>query len=171
MARANLTKYLDGNSSACHNNLRLICLSFTGSCTIFAPSQEAWQKAEESDYSGPSRLVDVLSSFIYLGSVSQLSPVLELAHFVYKWNLNNDLHSPKNMSLTMLNNKTLHVGNDSTLTLIGEQGSAHVIGSAIKASNGFVYSIDQVLGVSQVSSSGKTIFSACATGRAKHCFV
>jgi hypothetical protein len=52
------------------------------------------------------------------------------------------------MTLTMLNNKTVHIVNNS-LTLEGEArlGSARVMGNVTVGSNGYVYAIDQVLGV------------------------
>jgi len=65
------------------------------------------------------------------------------------------------MTLTMLNNKTVHIVNNS-LTLEGEArfGSARVLGNVTVGSNGYVYAIDQVLGVplaSDDSLSKKTI--------------
>jgi len=112
LSEANLTKYLQED------------------CTFFAPTRTAWENAEASDYSSsPLRLVNVLSSFIYVGPPPSLTP---------------------NTNLTMLSNKTLHIGNDSTLTLLGEKGEARIVGSAIKASNqGRVVQINQVLGVNQ----------------------
>jgi hypothetical protein len=52
----------------------------------------------------------------------------------------------------MLSNKTVHVLNNS-LTLEGEAqlGSAHVVGHVTDGSNGYVYTVDQVLGVALAS--------------------
>jgi uncharacterized surface protein with fasciclin (FAS1) repeats len=117
------------------------CLSENCQYTIFAPSQEAWGKADKSDYSRTTELLaSILKSHIYPHPLVALS---------------------QNMSLTMLNNKTVHIANNS-LTLEGEArlGSARVMGNVTVGSNGYVYAIDQVLGVplaSDDSLSKKTI--------------
>ncbi|ELR16175.1 fasciclin domain containing protein [Acanthamoeba castellanii str. Neff] len=100
--------------------------------TIFAPSQEAWEKADESDYGRTTaRLASVLKSHIYPAPLPALS---------------------QNMTLTMLSNKTVHIVNN-TLTLEGDArlGSAHLLGSVTAGSNGYAYAIDQVLGVALAS--------------------
>jgi transforming growth factor-beta-induced protein len=117
------------------------CLSENCQYTIFAPSQEAWGKADKSDYSRTTELLaSILKSHIYPHPLAALS---------------------QNMTLTMLNNKTVHIVNNS-LTLEGEArlGSARVMGNVTVGSNGYVYAIDQVLGVplaSDDSLSKKTI--------------
>jgi len=108
------------------------CLTDDCRYTIFAPSQEAWAKADESDYGRTTaRLASVLMSHIYPAPLPSLS---------------------QNMTLTMLSNKTVHIVNN-TLTLEGDArlGSAHLLGSVTAGSNGYAYAIDQVLGVALAS--------------------
>jgi uncharacterized surface protein with fasciclin (FAS1) repeats len=108
------------------------CLTEDCGYTIFAPSQEAWEKADESDYGRTTaRLASVLKSHIYPAPLPALS---------------------QNMTLTMLSNKTVHIVNN-TLTLEGDArlGSAHLLGSVTAGSNGYAYAIDQVLGVALAS--------------------
>lgn len=108
------------------------CLTEDCRYTIFAPSQEAWEKADESDYGRTTaRLASVLKSHIYPAPLPALS---------------------QNMTLTMLSNKTVHIVNN-TLTLEGDArlGSAHLLGSVTAGSNGYAYAIDQVLGVALAS--------------------
>jgi uncharacterized surface protein with fasciclin (FAS1) repeats len=107
------------------------CLTESCQYTIFAPTQEAWQRADESGYRSTSQLASVLKSHIYPHPLASLS---------------------QNMSLTMLSNKTVHILNNS-LTLEGEAklGAARLVGHVTEGANGYVYAIDQVLGVALAS--------------------